>query len=123
MTTIVKKGVNRFLEHTLFVTDDHFGCFQLQERAETIVAVDHTAVQIIQIRGCKAATFKRHERAQVRWDYGKNVQNHPLWTCLRVGKSLNEFEAFGELFTELLAARGAHGLLNFLLGHSKIHRG
>ena len=63
MAPIVKKGIHRLLKHALFVADDDFWRLELQQRAETVVAVDDTAIEIVEI-GCRKTTaFQRNKRA------------------------------------------------------------
>src|SRR6187399_1838327 len=49
-TTVVEQSVNRFLQHALFVADDDVRRVQFDQLLETVVAVDDTAVQIVEIR-------------------------------------------------------------------------
>src|SRR5215203_5772607 len=64
-TTVVKERVNRFLQHTFFVADDDFRRAQLNQLFQTIVAVNHAAVKVVQIRCCKTSAVERHERAKL----------------------------------------------------------
>ena len=118
VTSVVKEGIHRLLEHALFVADDDFWSLELQQRAKTIVAIDDSAIEVIEI-GCReASTFERNERAEIRWNDWKHIQDHPLGACFRSGKALNEFKAFCEFFAELFTPGRAHGLLDFLLDDS-----
>ena len=115
VATVVKERVHRFLKHALFVADDDLRGLELEESLETVVAIDDATIEIVEIRGRETATFERNERAEVRRDDGKDIENHPFRTALRPGKALSELEALGEFFTELLGAGVAHGLFDFLL--------
>ena len=44
---IVKQRVHRFLQHALFVADNHFWRFQFLQAVQTIIPVNHAAIQII----------------------------------------------------------------------------
>ena len=46
---IVKQGVNGFLQHPLFVADNDIRRTQLHQALQAIIAVDHPAIQIIQV--------------------------------------------------------------------------
>ena len=48
-TTVIQKRVHRFLQHALFVTYDDIRRRQIQQSLQTVVTVDHTTVQVIQI--------------------------------------------------------------------------
>ena len=123
MAAVVEERVHRLLEHALFVADDDLGGLELEQRAETVVAVDDATIEIVEIRGRETATFKRHERTKIRRDDGKDIQNHPLRAALRLGEALNELEALGEFFAELLGAGVAHGLFDFLLEIGEVEIG
>ena len=87
----------------------------MEQRAETVVAVDDAPIEIVEIRGRKTATLERNERTEVWRDDGKDTQNHPFRAALRLSEALNELQALGEFFAELLGAGVAHGLFDFLL--------
>ena len=44
---VVKQSVNRFLQHAFFVADDNVRRMQFKQTFQTVVAVDHAAVQIV----------------------------------------------------------------------------
>ena len=46
---VVEERIDSFLKHAFFVADDDFGCIQLDESFETVVAVDDAAIQIVEI--------------------------------------------------------------------------
>ena len=47
--TVVKQGVDRFLQHAFFVAGDDLGRLELEQTAQSAVAVDHAAVQVIEV--------------------------------------------------------------------------
>src|SRR5439155_665521 len=49
--TVVEQRIDRFLEHALFVVDDDLGRTQVEQSLETVVAVDHAAIQVVEIGG------------------------------------------------------------------------
>ena len=77
-TAIVQQAVHGFLQHALFVARNDLRCLQLQQAAQTAVAVDHTTVQIVQVGGREAATVQWHQRTQIRRQHRQHVQHHPL---------------------------------------------
>jgi len=96
-TTVVEQGINGFLQHALFVAHDDIGSVELQQALETVVAVDHPAVQIVQIRGGKTTTVEGHQRAQVRRQHRQGFKNHPLGLVTRQVECFQQLEALGKL--------------------------
>jgi hypothetical protein len=119
MTTVVEERVDGFLQHALFVVNDHIGRLELHQILQPVVAVDDATVEVVKVRGSKAATLQRDERAQVRWDDGQHFEHHPLRTALRVDETLDDLQALRELLFDLLRFRGAHLLLQF--GNRRLH--
>ena len=66
---IVDQGVNGLLQHALLIAHDDLRRTQLEEPLEAVVAVDHPAVQVVEITGREAAAVELHHWAQLRWDY------------------------------------------------------
>ena len=104
-TAIVQQRVHRFLQHALFIAGNDLGRFQLQQTAQTTVAVDHAAIQVVQIRGGKTATVQRHQWTQVRRQHGQHVEHHPLGLDTGLFESLQQLEAFG-VFLDLQLGTG-----------------
>ncbi|SYL11092.1 Uncharacterised protein [Klebsiella pneumoniae] len=48
-TAVIQQRIHGFLQHTFFVTYDDVRCSQIQQAFQTVVTVDHTTVQIVQI--------------------------------------------------------------------------
>ena len=96
-TAVVEQRIHGFLQHPLFVPHDDIGRAQLNEALETVVPVDHAAVQIVQIRSRKTTTVKRHQWAQFWWDHGDHGQNHPLGTVARFKEAFDDFQTLDDL--------------------------
>ena len=47
VAAVVIERVDRFLQHALFVADDDVRRFELEQIAETIIAVDHATIEIV----------------------------------------------------------------------------
>ncbi|CQA09590.1 Uncharacterised protein [Mycobacteroides abscessus] len=73
---IVEQRVHGLLQHPLLVVDDDLGRTQIDQSLEAVVAVDHAAVQVVQVGGREAATVELNHRAQFRWDHRHRVQHH-----------------------------------------------
>src|SRR5258707_1893731 len=94
---VVKECVHRFLKHALFVADDDVRRAQLHQLLQPVVAVDDTAIEIVQIGSGEAAAVQRHERAQLRRKDRNHVQNHPLRLVAALAEGFQNFEALREL--------------------------
>ena len=60
--TIIHQGIDRLLQHPLFITNDDFGSLQLKQITQPVIPIDHPAIKIIQIGSRKPTTFQRHQR-------------------------------------------------------------
>ncbi len=75
---VVKQAVYRLLQHALFVAQDDLGGLDLQQTLQTVVADDHTAVEVVQVRRSEATTVQGHQGAQFGRDDGNYLDDHPL---------------------------------------------
>ena len=75
---VVEQRVHGFLQHALFVAHDHVRRVQLDQLLQPVVAVDHAAVQVVEIGGGETAAIERHQRTQFRRNHRDHVENHPL---------------------------------------------
>ncbi len=73
---VVEQRVDRLLQHALLVVHDDLGCTEVQHALETVVAVDHTTVEIVEVGGRETATVELHHRAQLRRDHRDGVEDH-----------------------------------------------
>ena len=64
------------MQHTLFVVDDDVRGLQVLEAAQTVVAVDDAAVEVVEVAGRETAAVQLHHRAQVRGDDRDGIQHH-----------------------------------------------
>ncbi len=83
-TTVVEQRVNRFLQHALFVAHDDVRRGEIEQPTQTVVTVDHPAIQIIQIGGCEPAAIKRYQRTQIRRQHRQHGHDHPLRPVARL---------------------------------------
>ena len=110
---VVEQRVDGFLQHALFVAHDHVGRVQLDQLLQPVVAVDHAAVQIVQIGGGETAAIQRHQRTQLRRNHRDHVQNHPLRLVAGLAEALGDAQALGVLQLLLLRNFGLHPLADF----------
>ena len=90
---VVDKCVHSLLKHTLFVAHDDFGSAVINKSFQTVVAVNNSAVQIVQIAGCKASAVKLYHGADVRRNDGNNVKDHPLGLVAGLSERFHHFKA------------------------------
>ncbi len=77
-TAVVEQGVDGFLEHALLVVEHDLRGAELDEALQTVVTVDHTTVEVVEVGGGETATVELHHRAQVRRDDWDHVEHHGL---------------------------------------------
>jgi len=75
---VVEQRVDRLLQHPLLVAHDDVGCLELEQPLQPVVAVDHAAVQVIEVRRREAPAVERHQRAQLRRQHRQHLEDHPL---------------------------------------------
>ena len=75
-TTVVEQRVDGLLQHALLVVDDDLGRTEVDQALEAVVAVDHAAVQVVEVGGREAATVELDHRAQLRRDHRDGVEDH-----------------------------------------------
>src|SRR5437588_773748 len=46
---VIKESIDCFLEHALFIAHDHLRSMQIHQLLETVVAVNNTAIKIVEI--------------------------------------------------------------------------
>ncbi len=110
---IVKQRVNSFLQHALLIAHNHFRRVQVHQLLQPVVAVDHAAIEIVQIRSCETAAIQRHQRTQLRRNDRQHVENHPLRLVARLAESLDNLQALGVLDLLLRRGFGLHALAQF----------
>ena len=73
---VVEQRVDGLLQHPLLVVDDDLGRAEVDQPLEAVVAVDHAAVQVVQVGRGEPAAVELHHRAQVRRDDRDAVEHH-----------------------------------------------
>ena len=105
-TAVVEESVDRLLQHALLVVDDDLGRTEVEKALQPVVAVDHAAVEIVQVARREAATIELHHRAQVRRDHGDRVENHAQRRVGGVEERRDDLEALEGASLALPLARG-----------------
>src|SRR6185312_16342053 len=75
-TTVVEQCVDGLLQHPLLVVDDDLGGAEVEQSTQTVVAVDHTTVEVVEVGGREAATVELHHRAKLRRDDRNDLEHH-----------------------------------------------
>ena len=73
---VVEQRIDRLLQHALLVVHDDLGRGEIEQSLEAVVAVDHAAVQVVEVGGREAATVQLHHRTQIRRDHRNGFQHH-----------------------------------------------
>ena len=102
---VIDKSVDRFLQHALFVPDNDIRSAQAQQAAKTVVTVNHASVQIIQVRGRKAAAVQLYHGPQIRWNDRDHIHDHPFRTVAGLQEGFQHFQALDNP-NPLLTGRG-----------------
>ena len=105
VTTIVEQRINGFLQHAFFVAHDDVRRTQLNQALQAVIPVDHTAIQIVQIRCCETAAIERNQRTQLRWDDRDHIEDHPFRTRAGFDERLDDFQALHILLALGLGVR------------------
>src|SRR6185437_3067393 len=100
---IVKQRIDRLLKHALFVANDDLRGIEIDQLLEAVIAVDDSAIQIIQVGGSEVAALQQDQRAQVRRNDRNHIHDHPLGFVFRAADGLDHLEALGQVFDLLLA--------------------
>ena len=76
--SVVDQCVNRLLQHPLLVADDDFRSSELDQSLQSVVAVDHPTIEVVQVARCKPATVQLDHRSQVRRQHREHRDDHPI---------------------------------------------
>ena len=114
--TVVEQCVDGLLQHALLVVDDDLRRTEVEQTLETVVAVDHTTVEVVEVGGREAATVELDHRAQFRRDHRDDVEDHGLGVVGATAVLVTTVERRDDLeaLDRLLLALRAQGLLALL---------
>src|SRR5581483_2983051 len=90
---VVEQRVDGLLKHALLVVDDDLRRTEVKQSLESVVAVDHATVEVVQVGGREAATVELHHRAQVRRDDRDGVQHHADRLVAGLAERVDDLEA------------------------------
>ena len=107
---VVEQRVDGLLEHPLLVVDDDLGRAEVEQPLEPVVAVDHAAVEVVQVGGREPATVELDHRPQLRRDHGHSLEDHHLRLVTGVDERRDDLQALDRAGL-LLPLAGLHLLL------------
>ena len=92
--SIINQSIHCFLEHTFLIPDNDIRCAQFQKTFQTIVPVDNSPVQIVQVRCGKTASVQLDHGAQIRRNYRNHRHNHPFRPVAGTSERFHNFQSF-----------------------------
>ena len=99
--SVVNKSIYCFLQHTFLVADDNIRSAKLQQSFQTIVSVDDSSVQVVQVRCCKTSAVKLYHRTKIRRDNRNCCHDHPLRTVAGLTEGFHNLQTFDDSGTFL----------------------
>ena len=90
LARVVEQRVDSFLKHTLFVAQNHFRSLDFDESFQTVVADNHTTIEVVKVAGGKTSAIEWHQRTQFGRDDRNNLQNHPF-RAVNLARSAERF--------------------------------
>ena len=96
---VVEQRVNGLLQHTFFVTNNNLRCFKLDQALQTLVTVDNTAVEVVDVGNGKLAAVKADQRTKIRWQNRQCRQHHPCRVVPGIQERLDNFQTLDDGFT------------------------
>src|SRR5438034_1175916 len=79
-------------QHSLFVANDDFGGVEIDKLFETVISVDDSAIEVVQIAGGEVAAFEQNERAKIRRNDRDDVHDHPLGLVFRAADGFDHLQ-------------------------------
>ena len=91
-TRVVQQAINSILKHTFFVVDQDFWSVDFDKSLQTIVTVDNSAVQIVEVACCISTTIKWYHCTEFWWKNRQNCQNHPFGAVATLTEGFNNVQ-------------------------------
>ncbi|VVN45648.1 hypothetical protein PS624_05759 [Pseudomonas fluorescens] len=96
-TTVVEQSIDSFLQHTLFVAHDDVRSGQIQQALQTVVTVDHSTIQIVEVGSRETTAVQRDQWTQIWRQNRQNGQHHPLWQVAGTLEGFHQLQTLGQL--------------------------
>ncbi|MNZ83615.1 hypothetical protein D3C78_1023480 [compost metagenome] len=100
-TAVIDQCIYCFLKHPFFILYDDIRCAKVKQTFQPIVTVNHTTIQVVEVRRCKTSTVKLYHRTKFRRNNWKYIKNHPLRLVAGVAECFDYFQAFDCTITAL----------------------
>src|SRR5690348_648363 len=91
-TAVVEQGVDGLLQHPLLVVDDDLGGAEVEQPFQPVVAVDHPAVEVVEVGGRETTAVQLHHRPQLRRNHRHRVEDHPVRLVVGVPEGARDFQ-------------------------------
>ena len=91
-TAVIDQGIDSFLQHTFFVSDDDFRSAEFQKSLQTVISIDDAAIKVIQVGGGETAAIELDHRAQIRRNDRQDREDHPFRFVAGVQEGFDFFE-------------------------------
>ena len=105
-TAVVEQRVHGLLQHPLLVVDDDLGSTEVEQTLETVVAVDHATVEVVEVRGREATAVELDHRTQLRRNHRHDVEDHALGVVVGGQERVDDLEALERTGLALALAGG-----------------
>ena len=89
---VVDQGVNSFLQHAFLVAHDDIRCTEVEQALQTVVTVDYTTIEVVEVGRCEAAAIELYHRAQFRRNDRHNIHDHPGWLVAGLAECFHNFQ-------------------------------
>ena len=89
---VIDNGIHSFLEHTLFISYDDFRSTQFEKSLQTVISVDNTAIEIVQVGGSETAAIELNHWTQFRRNNRQHGENHPFRSVLGLDERFYFFQ-------------------------------
>ena len=81
---------------------------EFHELLQSVVPIDHAAIEIVQIGRGKPSSIQRNKRTEFRRNDRNHIENHPLRFVAGFHECLDDFEPLRELHSLLLRRFALH---------------
>ncbi len=99
-SAVINQRVYRFLQHSLFVADNDVRRAQLQQSVQTVVPVNDSPVQVVEVGGREAAAVELYHRTNIRRNDRDHIHDHPFRTVAGKAQRFDDFQSSDD--TDLL---------------------
>ena len=102
------------MKHSLLVADNDLRGSDSQQTPQTVVAIDHPPVQVVEIAGSESAAVQLDHGSQFRRQNRDYSEDHPFRLATRLVERVQHLESLRELLTLRLAGSLPHLLPKLL---------